>query len=83
MRRAKQCRIRYAVCRRGNVTRASREYGAAAIGGDSQGLMAKPCTPHLIPQAAQLFELLVCNGGGKGQSPLRSLGGSKGGHSLT
>ena len=24
--------------------------------------MAKPCTPHLIPQAAQLFELLACNG---------------------
>ena len=23
--------------------------------------MAKPCTPHLIPQAAQLFELLACN----------------------
>ena len=40
--------------------------------------MAKPCTPHLISQAAQLFELLVCNGGVKGQSPLRSLGGSKG-----
>ena len=28
--------------------------------------MAKPCTPHLIPQAAQLFELLACNGGVKG-----------------
>ena len=32
--------------------------------------MAKPCTPHLIPQAAQLFELFACNGGVKGQSPL-------------
>ena len=40
--------------------------------------MAKPCTPHLIPQAAQLFELLVCNGGVKGQGPLRSLGGPRG-----
>ena len=40
--------------------------------------MAKPCTPHLIPQAAQLFELLACNGGVKGQSPLRSLGGVRG-----
>ena len=40
--------------------------------------MAKPCTPHLIPQAAQLFELLACNGGVKGQGPLRSLGGPRG-----
>ena len=71
-------------------------------GRDSQGFMAKPCTPHLITrkgyatsvrqqscqrlcnaQRVQLFELLACNGGVKGQSPLRSLGGSKGGHSLT
>ena len=29
-------------------------------------------------QALQLFELLACNGGVKGQSPLRSLGGPRG-----
>ncbi len=40
--------------------------------------MAKPCTPHPIAQRVQLFELLSCNGGVKGQSPLRSLGGPRG-----
>ena len=40
--------------------------------------MAKPCTPHLIPQAAQLFELLVCNGGVEGLSPRVLLGDLKG-----
>ena len=33
---------------------------------------------HLIRQALQFFELLACNGGGKGQGPLRSLGGPRG-----
>ena len=33
---------------------------------------------HLIRQALQIFELLACNGGGKGQGPLRSLGGPRG-----
>ena len=66
-------------------------------GRDSQGFMAKPCTPHLITrkgyatsvrqqscqrlcnaQRVQFFELLSCNGGVKGQSPLRSLGGPRG-----
>ena len=40
--------------------------------------MAKPCTPHPTAQRVQLFELLSCNGGVKGQSPLRSLGGPRG-----
>ena len=39
-------------------------------GRDSQGFMAKPCTPHLIPQAAQLFELLACNVRDQGAEPL-------------
>ena len=39
-------------------------------GRDSQGFMAKPCTPHLIPQAAQLFELQTCNVQGQGARPL-------------
>ena len=50
---------------------------------DSQGFMAKPCTPHPIAQRVQLFKLQSANVGVKGQSPLRSLGGSKGSHSLT
>ena len=41
--------------------------------------MAKPCTPHPIPQAAQLFKRPTANVGVKGQSLLRSLGGLKGG----
>ena len=30
-------------------------------GRDSQGFMAKPCTPHPIPQAAQLFKPQTAN----------------------
>ena len=41
-------------------------------------LMAKPCTPHLIPQAAQLFKIETANVGGRGALPSRSLGGSRG-----
>ena len=33
---------------------------------------------HLIRQALQFFELFACNGGGKGQGPVRSLGGPRG-----
>ena len=33
---------------------------------------------HPIRQAPQLFKLLACNGGVKGQGPLRSLGGPRG-----
>ena len=40
--------------------------------------MAKPCTPHLIPQAAQLFELQTCNVRGQGARPLAFSWGSKG-----
>ena len=36
-----------------------------------------------IAQRVQLFKPSADNGGVKGQGPLRSLGGSKGGHSLT
>ena len=32
--------------------------------------MAKPCTPHLIPQAAQLFKIETANVGGQGARPL-------------
>ena len=31
--------------------------------------MAKPCTPHLIPQAEQLFKPQTCNVGGRGGLP--------------
>ena len=45
---------------------------------DSQGFMAKPCTPHPIAQRVQPFKLQTRNGGVKGQGPLRSLGGPRG-----
>ena len=41
--------------------------------------MAKPCTPHLIPQAAQLFELQTANVRGRGGLSSSFSGGSKGG----
>ena len=40
--------------------------------------MAKPCTPHLIPQAEQFFEIETANVGGRGDLPSRSLGGPRG-----
>ena len=40
--------------------------------------MAKPCTPHLIPQAEQFFEIETANVGGRGALPSRSLGVPKG-----
>ena len=43
------------------------------------GFMAKPCTPHLIPQAAQLFELQTANVRGRGGLSSSFSGGSKGG----
>ncbi len=44
--------------------------------------MAKPCTPHPIPQAAQLFELQTANVRGQGGSPLAFLWGFQRGYSL-
>ena len=44
--------------------------------------MAKPCTPHPIPQAAQLFKLQATNVGGQGGSPLAFLRGFQRGCSL-
>ena len=37
---------------------------------DSQGFMAKPCTPHLIAQRVQLFEIGAANVRGQGAEPL-------------
>ena len=39
-------------------------------GRDSQGFMAKPCTPHLIAQRVQLFKLQTANVRGQGARPL-------------
>ncbi|HCQ51776.1 MAG TPA: hypothetical protein DIU41_06655, partial [Oscillibacter sp.] len=44
--------------------------------------MAKPCTPHPIPQAAQLFELQTANVRGRGGALLAFLWGIQRGYSL-
>ncbi len=56
-----QCRIPQAVCRRATVTRASRSKARLRAVTIRRRLMAKPCTPHPIPQAAQLFKLQSAN----------------------
>ena len=38
--------------------------------GSEMCIRDRPCTPHLIPQAAQLFELQTCNVRGQGARPL-------------
>ena len=40
--------------------------------------MAKPCTPHLIPQAAQFFKIGTANVRGQGAEPLAFSWGFKG-----
>ena len=46
--------------------------------------MAKPCTPHLIAQRVQFFKPKTANVRGRGGRPLvLSLGGCKGGYSLS
>ena len=47
-------------------------------GRDSQGFMAKPCTPHLIRQAPQLFEIQTANVRGQWAEPLAFSWGFKG-----
>ena len=45
---------------------------------DSQGFMAKPCTPHPIAQRVQFFKLQTANVRGQGARPLAFSWGSKG-----
>ena len=77
-RRAKQCRP-HAVCRRTTVTRASRSRARLISATNRRRFVAKPRTPHPIPQAAQLFKCRSANVRGRGARPLvLSLGGSRG-----
>ena len=46
--------------------------------GYATSVRQQSCQRLCIAQRVQFFELLSCNGGVKGQSPLRSLGGSRG-----
>ena len=48
-------------------------------GYESQGFMAKPCTPHPIAQRMQSFKRPTANVGGRGGRPSSFSGGFKGG----
>ena len=68
-----------AVRRRTTVTRAPRSRARLISATNSRRFVAKPRTPHPIPQAAQLFKCRSANVRGRGARPLvLSLGGSRG-----
>ena len=82
MRRAKQCRP-HAVRRRTTVPRAPRSRARLISATNSRRFVAKPRTPHPIPQAAQLFKCRSANVRGRGARPLVFLSGVQGGYSLS
>ena len=68
-----------AVRRRTTVTRAPRSRARLISATNSRRFVAKPRTPHPIPQAAQLFTCRSANVRGRGERPLvLSLGGLRG-----
>ena len=68
-----------AVRRRTTVTRAPRSRARLISATNSRRFVAKPRTPHPIPQAAQLFKCRSANVRGRGARPLvLSLGGLRG-----
>ena len=79
MRRAKQCRIRHAVCRRAAVTRAPRSRARLR----PVRLAEDPWRSHVhrtyTPQAGQSFKLQTANVQGRGGRPSPFSGGFKGG----
>ena len=68
-----------AVRRQTTVTRAPRSRARLISVTTHRRLVAKPRTPHLIPQAAQLFKIETANVRGQGARPLAFLWGFKGG----
>ena len=70
------CRIRKAVRAANGCATADDRSKASRIARAKRGSAAR--NGQCNRQALQLFELLACNGGVKGQSPLRLLGDSKG-----
>ena len=90
-RRQTACRMRHCCARRivetGGRRKLLRTSTRSAerqriIGAEASRLAAPNAAPprygQCNRQALHLFELLACNGGVKGQSPLRSLGGQRG-----
>ncbi len=69
MRRAQQCR--------------PRRQSVAVLPSLAPHGVAKPRTPHPIPQAAQLFKCRSANVRGRGARPLVFLSGVQGGYSLS
>ena len=71
-----------AVRRQTTVTRAPRSRARLQHEPTRRRLVAKPRTPHLIPQAAQRFKIETANVRGQGARPLAFLWGFKRGYSL-
>ena len=68
-----------ALRRRTTVTRAPPRWARVISATNSRRFVAKPRTPHPIPQAAQLFKCRSANVRGRGARPLvLSLGGLRG-----
>ena len=83
MRRAKQCRL-HAVCRRDTVTRASRSKARLRLVTNRRDSWRSHVHRTYIAQRVQFFELQSGNVRGRGGRPLvLSLGGCKGGYSLS
>ena len=83
MRRAKQCRP-HAVCRRATVTRASRSKARLRLVTNRRDSWRSHVHRTYIAQRVQFFELQSGNVRGRGGRPLvLSLGGCKGGYSLS
>ena len=78
MRRAKQCRIRQAVCRRATVTRVSRSKARLRPVSIRRRFMAKPCTPHLHCAARAVIQATNCQCRGSRGPPLAFSWGVKG-----
>ena len=82
MRRAQQCRIPQAVCRRGNVTRAPRSRARLRPVTPRRRFMAKPCTPHLHSAGRAVLQAPNCQCAGSRGTPLAFLWGFQRGYSL-
>ena len=83
MRRAQQCRP-HAVCRRAPVTRASRSKARLRLVTNRRDSWRSHVHRTYIAQRVQFFELQSGNVRGRGGRPLvLSLGGCKGGYSLS
>ena len=79
MRRAQQCRIRQAVCRRATVTRASRSKARLRLVTNRRDSWRSHVHRTYIAQRVQLFKIETANVRGRGGRPLvLSLGGLRG-----